>query len=301
MPNITKTTAAAFIPQIWANQALEVLRSNIVLARLCAKDSDVASFQVGDILHIPYPGTFVANDKAANTAVTLQTPTGGSDTQVVLNKHKEASFIIEDVARAEANQDIMQRYITAAVQPLADAIEADLFALYSTVTASVGTSGADVTAATVRAARKRLNDNLAPLSPRAMVVSSKDEIAILGDSNLQNYFAFSQSKAVAEGSLGNLYGFDMYMSQLVPVVAGTPNSTKNLAFNPDAFILAMRGLPEAPAGAGAVSSTIKDDKSGLVIRATMAYNPSFLGVQVTLDVLYGVKLLRDAKAVVVLS
>jgi hypothetical protein len=301
MANITATTAANFIPEIWANSALEVLRANIVMAKLVAKDTDVASFQTGDILHIPYPGTFTANDKAADSTVTLQTPSGGSEVQVTLNKHKEVSFIIEDVARAQANQDIMNRYLQASVPAIAEAIETDLLALYANVTASVGTTGTDIALSTVRSARKTLNDNKAPQSNRNLVVSSKDEIALLGDSNAQTYFAYSQSQAVKEGSIGRLYGFDVYMSQLVPVVTGTPDSTKNLAFNNDAFILAMRGLPEPPAGSGASGTTLRDPQSGLVIRVLYAYNPSYLGVQVTLDVLYGVKVLRDAKATKVLS
>jgi hypothetical protein len=301
MANITTTVAQYFIPEVWAQRALEVLRANMVLARLVAKDSDVAAFQVGDILHIPYPGTFTAQDKSAGSAVNVQTPTGGTEVQVALNKHKEVTFIVEDVARAQANQDLLDRYLNAAVPALAEAIESDLFALYANLTASVGTSGTDISAATIRSARKMLNDAKCPVAPRHMVISSKDEIALLGDSNLAAYFANARAQAVAEGSIGSLYGFTIWMSQLVPTVAGTPVSTKNLAFHPEAFILAMRGLPEPPAGSGAQAATIRDPDSGLVLRVLYAYNPSYLGVQVTLDVLYGVKVLRDEKACVVLS
>lgn len=300
MANITRTSAGPFIPQIWANTALEILRNRVVLAKLVTRDSDIAAFQVGDTLNIPYPGAFTANDKAANTAVTLQTPTA-TTTTVTLNKHKEASFLVEDAARATANQDIIARYMEAAVVPIAEQIESDLLGLYSGFSNSVGTSGTDISASTIRSARKKLNDLKAPVDNRALVVSTKDEIAILGDSTLQSFFAFAQAGSVKEGSIGRLYGFDVYASQLVPVVAGTPNSTKNLAFNPGAIILAMRGLPDAPAGTGAQTSVVQDAVSGLSLRVTMAYNASNLGVQVTVDVLYGVAKLRDEKAVVVLS
>jgi len=300
MANITRTSAGPFIPQIWANTALEILRNRVVLAKLVTRDSDLAAFQVGDTLNIPYPGAFTANDKAANTAVTLQVPTA-TTTTVTLNKHKEASFLVEDAARATANQDIIARYMEAAIIPIAEQIESDLLGLYSGFSNSVGTSGTDITASTIRSARKKLNDLKAPTDNRALVVSTKDEIAILGDSNLQTFFAFAQAQAPKEGSIGRLYGFDVYVSQLVPVVTGTPNSTKNLAFNPGAIILAMRGLPDAPAGTGAQTSVVQDPVSGLSLRVTMAYNASNLGVQVTVDVLYGVAKLRDEKAVVVLS
>lgn len=298
MADITKASASPFIPQIWANTALEILRSKIVLAKLVTRDSDIAAFQVGDTLNIPYPGAFTANDKAANTPVTLQVPTA-TTTTVTLNKHKEASFLIEDAVRATANQDVMDRYMKAAVIPLAEAIESDLMAIGATFTNSVGTYGTDITAATVRSARKVLNDNKAPVDGRVLIVSDKDEIALLGDSTLQNYFAFAQTQGVAEGSIGRLYGFDVYSSQLVPTAGTSPVQTKNIAFHPEAIILAMRGLPEAVAGSGAQTAVVNDPVSGLALRVTIAYNAANLGHQVTVDVLYGTAKLRDEKGVLV--
>lgn len=301
MANITTSTASQFVPEIWAQKALEILRNQIVLARRVTMDSEIATFNQGETLHIPYPGTFTTNDKAANGAVTLQTPSGGTSVSLTLNKHKEVSFLVEDHAKAVANQDIMTRYMEGGIIAIAEKIETDLWATYSSFTHSVGTSGTDLTAASVRAARKALNDQKAPQTDRSLVVSSKDEISLLGDSALQNYFAYSRPEAVAEGSLGRAYGFDIFMSQLAPVVAGTPNSTKNLAFSRGAILLGMRALPEPPQGSGAVAAIVRDPVSGLVIRVLMAYNPTYLGVQVTLDVLYGITMLRDEKAAVVLS
>lgn len=301
MANITATTADAFIPEIWANSALEVLRNNVVLANLVTKDSDVAAFTVGDVLHVPYPGTFSVNDKAAGSNVTTQTPTG-TDTTVTLNKHKEVSFVVEDFARAVANQDIMARYVEAATVALAEQIETDLMALISSATNSVGGAVTDITASAVRSARKKLTDTKAPNAGRVLVVSTKDEAALLGDSNLASYFAFAQSGAVQNGQIGRLYGFDIYTSQLVQSTGSAGTLTyHNPAFAPGAIMLAMRGLPEAPAGSGAVSSSIRDPQSGLVIRSTVSYNASALGAQVTLDCLYGVKRLREEKLVDVKS
>lgn len=299
MANITATSAANFIPEIWAQTALQALRSNIVLARLVTRDSDVASFTVGDILHVPVPGTFTANDKAAGGNVTTQVPTDSS-VDLTLNKHKEVTFLIEDVARAQANQDLMLRYLRNATIPLAEALETDIWGLYSGLSSSIGTSGTDLSASTIRTARKTLNDNKAPQAERFMVVSDKDEVAILGDSALQNYFAYSQTQAVREGSIGRVYGFDIYQSQLAPVVAGTPNSTKNIAATPEFALLGMRGLPEA-GNPGVDQMNVIDPASGLVLRQTVSYNPNALGVQVTLDILYGVVEMRDACGVTVLS
>lgn len=299
MANVTVTSAANFIPEIWAQRALQALRANVVLAKLVSRDTAADAFTVGDTLHIPVPGTFTANDKAAGGNVTTQVPTDSAVT-LVLNKHKEVTFLIEDAVRAQQNQDVMDRYLSNAVIPLAEAIENDIFALYSGFSTTVGTTGTDLTATSIRSARKALNDNKAPKAGRFMVVSDKDEISILGDSNLSSYFAFSQPEAVREGSSGRVYGFDLYQSQLVPTVAGTPVSTKNIAGTPEFGLLAMRGLPES-GNPGVEQMNVTDPESGLTLRQTISYNPNALGVQITLDVLYGVVELRDACGVTVLS
>ena len=294
MPDVTYASAQAFIPEIWAMRAFQVLRANMVLANLVTTDSDVGSFTVGDILHIPFPGTFTANVKAPNAGVTLQTPTD-TDVTVQLNKHYEVSFLIEDIARAMQNQSIMDRYITNAVVPLAQQIEGDLFALYASLTNTVASATMDD--AQVRAARYQLNKQLVPLKNRSLVISPEAETKILGATNLATYFAFTQGGGIVrEGQIGRAYGMDVFMSQLVPLAT----TLKNLAFTPDAFILAMRALPEA-GNPGVDQTVFTDPESRLTFRQTVSYSPTNLGLQITLDVLYGVSVLRNLAGTVVLT
>lgn len=303
MPNITKTIAntAGFIPSVWANRALDILRSNIVLARIVTRDSDFEPGWRGQTLNIPYPGTMVAQDKVADTPVTPQTPTGGASIPVTLNKHKVVDFIVEDVGRAQASGELLDRYIRPAAIALGDAVEDDLFALYSGFSVSTGVSGTDIPAATIRTARKLLNDAKVPTAGRFLIVSSKDEMALLGDAALATYFANSRTQALSEGSIGMLYGFDVRMSQRVPVVVNAPNSTKNLALHPEAMILATRPFQDPPANSGVQATTIVDPETGLAIRVLYSYDVANRGVRIGFDILYGVAELRDAAGIVVLS
>ena len=125
--NINTTSIASFIPQVWANEALEILRSNIVLAPLVTKDTDVAAFNVGDTLHIPYAGTLVAHDKAQNQPVTKQSP-NSKDTTVKLDHHKEVTIMVEDFAKALAQPFLTQEYVKAQIIALAEQVDAPLFA-----------------------------------------------------------------------------------------------------------------------------------------------------------------------------
>lgn len=289
MADTLGTSALAnFIPEIWANTALEVLRNQIVAARLITKDSDVATFTVGDILNIPVPGSFTTNDKAAGTAVTLQNPSAGK-VAVTLDKHKEVTFVIEDVARAQANQDTIARHVTNAAVAIAEKIETDVLGLVSGF-ATQGTPGVDASASGLRGVRAALNVAKAPTAGRFVIVGPQGEVDLLADSELRDYFANSKPDAVSNGNLGRVYGMDVYMSQLVP---SSGAGATGIAGTAEFGILAMRSLPVTDAP-GVSQMTMRDPLSGLVIRQTASYDTDLLGVKISLDVLYGFAEMRDA-------
>lgn len=382
MPPINVTLAQHFIPEIWANSALAVLRRNIVATPRLSRDSDVASFARGDILHIPYPGTLAASAKVASTAYTLTQPVGSTEVQVTLNKHMAVSIVVEDIVRAQANQDVMARYTEAAATALAEQIETDVITELQTATQTSGSYGTDINASALRTAWKRMTDNKAPEDGRSIALSTSDAVAIMGDSTLSNFLQQSRPLATAEGvrSLGTLYGFDLFPSQFITEAgagvtlatslavddiidtatahgfalddtveftaltggAGLAIGTKyfvvaaslgaqtfrvsaakggaaidfttditagsvrrvnrnSVAFRRDGAIIAFRGLPEPPDGAGAVAANVQDPESGVVLRVLMAYDASLGGVRITHEVLYGVKKLEDNKLLLIKS
>ena len=277
-----------FIPEIWANTALMALRSKIVLAKNITRDGDVGGFTQGDILNIPIPGVFVANNKAVGTAITLQHPSANK-VSVTLHKHKEGSFVIEDPVRAQANQDTVMRHVSQAATALAEQIESDIAGLYSGFSTIVGTPGVAASRASLLSLRQELNDNKAPLEGRFIVVGPAGEVDLLGDSDLKGYFENARPEAIAEGSIGRVMGFDVYMSQLVP---SSGAGATGIAGTPEFGILAMRALPVTGAP-GVDQMAMRDATSGLVIRQTASYDTDLLGIKVTLDVLYGVAEMRD--------
>jgi hypothetical protein len=262
--NITRALAdtAGFIPQAWARRALTILRSNMVLAQFVRRDFDFEPGWVGKTLNIPYPGTFTAQDKAADTAISVQTPAGGATVSVTLSKHKAVDFNIEDVARAQSSVELMDQYLAPAVIALGNQVEDDLFGLYGSLTgASVGTLGTAVSDATIRSARQALNGALAPMSSRSLIVSARDEVAILGATNLQSFFAFRQGQqAIPEGQIGRLYGFDTWMSQRVPV----PTAVITLGSQASGtFTISYLGQTTAGLAYNAAAATVQTALQGL--------------------------------------
>ena len=264
MANITRALAdtAGFIPQAWARRALTILRSNMVLAQFVRRDFDFEPGWVGKTLNIPYPGTFTAQDKAADTAISVQTPAGGATVSVTLSKHKAVDFNIEDVARAQSSVELMDQYLAPAVIALGNQVEDDLFGLYGSLTgASVGILGTAVSDATIRSARQALNGALAPMGSRSLIVSARDEVAILGATNLQSFFAFrAGQQAIPEGQIGRLYGFDTWMSQRVPV----PTAVITLGSQASGtFTVSYLGQTTAGLAYNAAAATVQTALQGL--------------------------------------
>ncbi len=276
------------------------LKRNMTVAKRVRRDFDKEVASYGVAVQVPVIGALVANDKTPGSAITLQDATSTSKT-VTLNKHKEATFIIEDIDKALSRNDLLQAYMGSAVIALVEKVEDDIFALYSGLSQNVGTYNTDITAAVVRLARKKLTDGKAPRDGRTLVLATKDISALMA---ADSQFLLSANNTgdpskIAEGIIGRYMGFDVMESQGVPL--HDTNQTSGMAFHKDAFALVVRPLGDVPAGMGAVSSTVSDPDSGLAVRAILSYNADKLGVQCTMDMLYGVTELRDAFGIEVKS
>jgi hypothetical protein len=310
---IGTSQAQYFIPEIWGNYALPILRSVIATSPRVLKDTDVASFSVGNVLHVPYPGTLAVEDKTAGAEYTLSQPASSGEVQVTLDHHKAVTINVEDIVRAQASYDVMDIYARAQVISLAEQIESDVIAgivagaklerdgSTPRTKSTIGTAGTALSATAMQTAWKAMTDNKAPQLERTAVISTKDWQALLADTALQTYFAFTRTTAISAADLGLLYGFQTFASQLVPSMAGTPTEYDNIAFTRDGVMLAMRGLPEPPPGSMASRYTVRDDVSGLVLSVLMGYDVRRGGVQVVFEALYGVKVLEPAKVLLIKS
>lgn len=284
---ITITEVEAAIPEFWANVALGAVKANTVMANLVNRDYSDAVATKGDVVNVIQRGNLVVNDKQTGKQITLQTPSN-SKIPVTLDKHKEISWLIEDIASAKAIQSAVD-YVTDAAIALGEQIDKDLLSLYSTLALQSGTDSTDLSVATILDAREKLNIAKAPVAGRYFVISPQDETALL---KLEEFTKADWSDenmvALREATIGKKYGFTFVMDQQVAVTSVTQRH--NVAFHKDAFTLVTRPLPAPPAGSGAISSAIAVD--GISVRVTRSYSQKDGGMLWTLDVLYGIAALR---------
>lgn len=293
MANITTTLVADSTPTIIAAEALAYLKANTVLARLVNRNYENEVAEYGNVVKIPYGGSLSVNDKAADTVITLQTPDDAVYT-LTLNKHKEVSFIIEDVAKAFARPDWFSVYAGDAMAVMAEQIDGDLAALYSGLSQTIDAT-AGLSEGTFRNARRLLNAAKAPLTDRFAVLHEDAEYEMLGIEKVINRdYAESLGSKAASAFTGRFMGFDVFLDQKITVAGG---QCKNLFFQRNALVMANRPLPVAPAGMGVTQRVLNED--GIALRVTMSYDPDYLGAKFTLDTLYGVAEMRDSHGVAV--
>ena len=301
MANITVSEVSPAMPEFWLARAIGRLKANLVMARLVRRDVDGVVAEQGETVNIIKRGSLTVRDKTANNDVQSDAP-ANTKIPVKLDQHKYVSWHLEDTASAKAIDDAVN-YVEDGMQGLAEAVEASLLALHSDIATEVGVAGLDLSETSLLRARKALNDQKCPQLGRAMIVSTKDEISLLEVDKFTRADAIgNQGEAIREASLGRLYGFDTYMSQLVDTTPGAPDITHNVAFHRNAFVLASRPMPLPQPGSGALGAYVVDTDIGIAMRYTRQWDSDALKTKHVIDILFGVKSVdEDRHAVEVIS
>jgi hypothetical protein len=286
MANFTTTTSAVFIPEIWSVETLRAAEKALVMAPL-VKRYDALVKQRGDTIHIPHVSNLTANPKAQNSEVTLQTVTE-LDTTIAVDQWKEVSFEIEDIVKVQSQYDLRSEYTSKAGYAIAQAVDSDLLALYSSLaTVDVGTYGVDLGDTEIVSALQLLDEADAPLEDRFLVIAPSQKAAIMKLDKFvkADYLGqYDQPTPVKRGPnnrylWGDIYGIPTYYTNQIPVTAGTPTQTHNLLFHREAFALALQLSP----------------------RTQASYWQKDLSWLVTADTIYGVSVLRDTFGVEIRS
>lgn len=247
---IDVTDVAVFLPEIWSNEALMFRERALVMAPLVRRYDKLIKNK-GDVINIPDVSELTANDKTANSEVTLNT-VSESDTNISIDVHKECSFEIEDMAKIQSAYDLRSLYTKSAGYAIAKAIDTDLLGLYSSLTSTdVGTYGVDITDATVVAAIQTLDEADAPLDERYFVIKPSQKAALMKLDKFvkADYLgSYQEPTVVRKGPnnrylWGDVYGVPTYYTNQVTTTTASPTQTHNILFHKEAFACAMQLSP----------------------------------------------------------
>lgn len=284
--NITITTAAVFLPTLWSVETLRATERALVAAGLVKRYDSLVKAR-GQAIKIPNISNLTVNEKVANSDVTNQVVTE-TDTTLNITEWWESSFEIEDMVAVQSNYDLRSEYSEKAGYAIAQKVDSDLLALYSTFTTTPqGSYGSDVTDAVIVASILQLNIHDIPLESRAFVIAPSQLAAIMKIDKFvrADYLGEYQTAKPAKTGpnsrymWGEIYGVPVYYTNQVPTQATTPVSTHNILLHKEAMALALQQAP----------------------RLQAAYWLPSLAWKVTVDVIYGLSGLRTTAGVEVKS
>jgi hypothetical protein len=303
MAAITSANLANAIVKLVAVDALPALMGHLVMGNLVNRDFEPTLAQAGDTVNVPIPPVMQANNIAEGGTVVTQNP-DLQNAQIILNSHVEATFQIPDVTKVIAVPDLLRLYMQPAMVALAERVESDLLGLYSQFTANapLGTGGTSLAESVIDTAETALFNAKVPANePKYLVVDGSSYSALRQVARFSEYNTAGEAglRALVDGTIGKLKDFYVFRSHFVPKTGTSPVTTHNVAFAKSAIGLAIRRLPKPLPGTGGIAEYAELGNFGM--RVLMSYQPNTLAQQFTVDMLYGVGVLRNSHGVQVRS
>jgi N4-gp56 family major capsid protein len=293
-PQVTNTTAATFIPEIWSDEIIAAYKKSLVMANLVMKMNFKG--KKGDVVHIPAPTRGNATLKAASTAVTLIADTE-SEVTVSINRHFEYSRFIEDITEAQALASLRQFYTQDAGYALSRAVDSDLIQVGrgsnggnsansayaggyaggdgTTAYVAANNNESALTDAGIRRTIQRLDDNDTPMDQRFFVIPPSSRNTLMGLARYTEQAFVGDGNAIRNGEIGNLYGIPVFTTSNADTTSGSNSARVCLMGHRDSMVLVEQ----------------------MGIRSQVQYKQDYLSTLFTSDTLYGVAGLRNAATV----
>lgn len=270
--NIGATAGSVFRPNVWSKEVLMFVKENLVLLPLI-KHYDAEVKSGGQTLEIPNVSAITANLKAQNTVVTLNYNTE-TKTTITLNQHYESSFLVEDLVKVQSAYDTRSDYTQAAAYAIAEKVDSVIATDMTSGSVGYGAFGTALNDNLILTVNRYLSENKAPRSDRSIVVHPKGEAELLAIDKYVRYDALGvggDKNSIKNGKIGEIYGAQVFMSQNLVYLDTATDEYSSLFFHKEAWAIAMQMEP----------------------RTQAQYKQEHLGWLITVDVLFGLKELRD--------
>ena len=222
----------AYVPEIWANEALIQLEANMVAAQLVHRDFSSALARFGDTVNTRRPRQFKAKFKTQGDSIDKQDAVA-DNVAVVLNRHIHVSYPIFDEEASLSFADLLNEYIEPAGRAMAQMLdEIVLGTMYEFVGSSAGKLGAGLTRATLVSVKQVLDDAKVPNDGmRNIILGSSAYNGLLNVDELVRVNESGTSDALRNGQLGSLFGMGVFMDQNCPNISSLAGATTAGAIN----------------------------------------------------------------------
>ena len=276
MANVTTTTAANFIPEMWSDALLDYAER---MFRLRNQVSDFSGMLAGggDTLHIPKVTEETAAAKSADTAVTYSANTDGKIDLSVDQHHYEAKRI-EDIVKVQESADLFNMYARSMGYAIAKKVENYLAVdVIQSATGNDTALGTDnqLTAALLRSGLVKLLDAGHDYTDGNSWLYASPEVYsyLLGLDEFVHFDKRGDEAGQVSGKVGDVYGMPVHVSTDWDDDGGTGDETASI-FKREAVYFAMQMSP----------------------RVQSSYDIDYLATSVVADVLFGASLSHAASS-----
>jgi N4-gp56 family major capsid protein len=207
---------AALKPEWWALESLAVLEESLVVANLVNRDYNDAFQAAGDTVHVNKPGTFVSRHKVQGSNVITQ-DASATDTLVKLNQHLHVSVVLDDREIQQSLPDLRNYVLAPQLRAMAEGIDAAIVgeAVQFAETNSAGTLGTALSAASVIELGRVFDANNVPGADRILVTGPAGKADLLNVDRFSDADKRGDRSALLNGEIGDIMGFNVFMSQTV--------------------------------------------------------------------------------------
>lgn len=219
---LTTTQAACHIPELWSTKTRDAVEANVVAAGLVDQSyTEDLKGGPGDTQNIPYISNPTANSKSANTNITLEVigPSSAESSQsFTVSTHQHVAFALENITDVQSQTGLMNKYSGKAGYALAAAADTNLHTLPQSFSQRVGTLGVEPSEDDWLRASQYLDDALAPMDERFIIVRPATFYALQKTDRFTNADyagAANAVRATERNVIGKIFNARVYQSTLV--------------------------------------------------------------------------------------
>lgn len=209
---VTETQATAM--DLISSAVQEALIANqVLLGSVAMYPAPMGAKQV----EVPRSDLPSVGTKAENTAADAVALTYATDV-ISLNLHKYVQYLIEDIAKWQANIPLLEDSLMKAGRQLASDVDAEIYTRLAAVSTSSPdnyfdwSGGAAPVKADILTHRRLLNIQNVPQSDRFLAIHPTEEATMLGISDFVKANEYGSASAIQNGELGRIFGFKVLMS-----------------------------------------------------------------------------------------
>lgn len=203
------------VPKLLA-QGVLALRQNVMMPRLINRSYESMAGQKGNVINIPIPSAIAATNVTPSITPASNTDSAPTSAQVTLDFWKEAAFHLSDSDMMSVMDGTIPMQASEAIKSLANAVDEYIMGKASGVYGMAGVPGTTPFSGSLNmavSARQLLNEQLAPLSDRRMVVDPAAESNLLLNTQVLQFDQRGDAGGIIRGTIGTKLGMDFYMDQ----------------------------------------------------------------------------------------